>query len=88
MLFVDYGPGVVPFVTPAERDFYGEFEWLQPLAEGGMGTVYLAEAKLHNNARCVIKQLRSDPNRSEEELEEARRLFLRVSKISAHQKSR
>ncbi len=81
MLFVDYGPGVVPFVTPAERDFYGEFEWLQPLAEGGMGTVYLAEAKLHNNARCVIKQLRSDPNRSEEELEEARRLFLREVEI-------
>ena len=81
MLFVDYGPGVVPFVTPAERDFYGEFEWLQPLAEGGMGTVYLAEAKQHNNARCVIKQLRSDPNRSEEELEEARRLFLREVEI-------
>lgn len=68
-------------MTSAERDFYGEFEWLQPLAEGGMGTVYLAESKRHNNARCVIKQMRSDPDRSPEELEEARRLFLREVEI-------
>jgi len=75
---VEYGPfGVAPSVTSAERDFYQDYEWLQPLAEGGMGTVYLAEDKRNDHARCVIKQMRSDPSHAQEERDEARRLFLR-----------
>ncbi len=61
----------------SKRDFYSEYEWLKPLAEGGMGTVYECEDKRNNRKRCVIKQMRSDDARSPEELEEAKRLFRR-----------
>lgn len=45
-----------------------------------MGVVYLAEDKLTNNSRCVIKQLRSDST-SEEERSESMRLFRRESQL-------
>ena len=53
--------------------------WLEPIAEGGMGIVYLAKDKTRNSAQCVIKSLRGDiaERKNDEEIREAKRLFLR-----------
>ncbi|MDZ4835913.1 MAG: serine/threonine-protein kinase [Candidatus Melainabacteria bacterium] len=59
-----------------ERDFYEEYKFSYPIAEGGMGSVYMAE-DTRNHRQCVIKQMRGIDVRSSEELEEARRLFTR-----------
>jgi serine/threonine protein kinase len=59
-----------------ERDFYEEYKFTNPIAEGGMGSVFLAE-DIRNHNQCVIKQMRGIDVRSPEELEEARRLFTR-----------
>ncbi len=58
------------------EDWFARYKFLQPLGQGGMGTVYLAEDKRNGNSNCVIKQLinkHSDPG----ERAEAVRLFKR-----------
>ncbi len=59
-----------------ERNFYEDYKFTNPIAEGGMGSVFLAEDTRNHN-QCVIKQMRGIDVRSPEELEEARRLFTR-----------
>lgn len=69
--------GVVqPYMPRLGRDFYEDYKFTNPIAEGGMGSVFLAE-DTRNHKPVVIKQMRGIDVRSEEELEEARRLFTR-----------
>ncbi|HMO23244.1 MAG TPA: protein kinase, partial [Candidatus Melainabacteria bacterium] len=56
--------------------WFDRYKWCEPIAQGGMGVVYLAEDKGNGNARCVIKQLRSDTE-SPDEMQEGTRLFKR-----------
>ncbi len=42
----------------SESSWLDNYNWLQPIGEGGMGAVYLAEDKRNNNAPCVIKQIK------------------------------
>lgn len=56
--------------------WFDRYKWCEPIAQGGMGVVYLAEDKGNGNARCVIKQLRSD-SESPDEMQEGTRLFKR-----------
>ena len=60
--------------------WFDRYKFCQPLGQGGMGIIYLAEDKQNANAPCVVKQLIStstDP----EEREEAIRLFMREVQI-------
>lgn len=63
-------------MTRPERDFYEDYKFTNPIAEGGMGSVFLGE-DTRNHRPVVIKQMRGIDVRSAEELEEARRLFTR-----------
>lgn len=65
----------------AVRDFYKDYKLINPIAEGGMGLVLLAEDNRANNAKCVIKQMRKPDAQTQEELDEARRLFTREVEI-------
>lgn len=42
----------------SEESWLDNYNWLQPIGEGGMGAVYLAEDKRNGNAPCVIKQIK------------------------------
>lgn len=59
------------------QEWTSKYTWLEPIAQGGMGQVFLAEEKGSGNTRCVIKQLRSIDRQSPEERSEAQRLFRR-----------
>ncbi|MBZ0188478.1 MAG: serine/threonine protein kinase, partial [Candidatus Obscuribacterales bacterium] len=67
-------------MTDDYSDWFQRYKWCEPIAQGGMGVVYLAEDRADNNGKCVIKQLRSD-NDDNEELSEAMRLFKREAQI-------
>lgn len=61
-------------------EWFNRYTFIQPLGQGGMGVIYLAEDKKHDRARCVVKQLISkytDP----EEQREAVRLFQREADL-------
>jgi len=63
-----------------EQDWFQRYKFCQPLGQGGMGTVYLAEDRANQNIQCVIKQLTNkygDPA----EHAEAVRLFQREAAI-------
>jgi len=63
-------------VTKNSDDWFARYRFCQPLGQGGMGTVYLAEDKEHDNAQCVVKQLISK-SADQSENDEAIRLFKR-----------
>ncbi len=67
-------------MSDSGRSIYQDYKFLEPLAEGGMGTVFLAEDR-RNNGRCVIKQLRTMENATAEEIQEAERLFDREASL-------
>ena len=60
--------------------WFQRFEWLEPLAQGGMGTVYLVEDRSRNRTRCVVKQLRCASN-DKDDISEAQRLFKREAEL-------
>jgi len=67
-------------VTSDSTDWFTRYKFCQPLGQGGMGTVYLAEDRTNGNIQCVIKQLTNkytDPV----EHSEAIRLFQREAAI-------
>jgi len=67
-------------VLDSSDAWFGRYKFCQPLGQGGMGIIYLAEDRERNNDQCVIKQLiskYSDP----EEQEEAVRLFRREANM-------
>ncbi|HEY9677093.1 MAG TPA: serine/threonine-protein kinase [Drouetiella sp.] len=60
--------------------WFQRYRFCQPLGQGGMGIIYLAEDRSANNAPCVVKQLiskHSDPD----EHDEAVRLFKREANM-------
>lgn len=60
--------------------WFQRYRFCQPLGQGGMGIIYLAEDRTAGNAPCVVKQLiskHSDPD----EHEEAVRLFKREANL-------
>ncbi|HEY9785882.1 MAG TPA: serine/threonine-protein kinase [Candidatus Obscuribacterales bacterium] len=61
-------------------DWFVRYKFCQPLGQGGMGVIYLAEDKAKNNQQCVVKQLISKPTNSDEQAE-AERLFQREVEI-------
>jgi serine/threonine protein kinase len=63
-----------------QEDWFGRYNFCQPIGQGGMGVVYLAEDNSRGRSRCVIKQL-SSKNFSNEEQTEAIRLFSREAEI-------
>lgn len=63
-------------MTRLNDEWFDRYRFCQPLGQGGMGVIYLAEDKNNNNSQCVIKQL--IPKGSDvEEHDEAKRLFRR-----------
>ncbi len=68
-------------INPIEGDDWSQrYTFRQVLAQGGMGIVYLAEDKEHENTLCVIKQLILRPA-SKYEHEESIRLFKREAEV-------
>ncbi|MGE0265629.1 MAG: serine/threonine protein kinase [Candidatus Obscuribacterales bacterium] len=67
-------------MTDSYSDWFQRYKWCEPIAQGGMGVVYLAEDRNDRNSKCVIKQLRSDTE-DHEELKEAMRLFKREAQL-------
>ena len=60
----------------SSADWFQRYRFCQPLGQGGMGVIYLAEDKSQGNAQCVVKQLISKPSNPDEQFE-AERLFKR-----------
>lgn len=67
-------------MTKKPDPWFLRYKFLQPLGQGGMGTVYLAEDLQNNNALCVVKQL-NNKNEEPEEQKEGERLFKREIEI-------
>ncbi len=67
-------------VIQSSADWFQRYRFCQPLGQGGMGVIYLAEDKSHGNAQCVVKQLISKPSNPDEQFE-AERLFKREVEI-------
>ena len=67
-------------MVESSDEWFQRYKFCQPLGQGGMGIIYLAEDKRSNNGPCVVKQLISkyiDP----EEHQEAVRLFQREASL-------
>ncbi len=60
----------------SSADWFQRYRFCQPLGQGGMGVIYLAEDKGQGNRQCVVKQLISKPSNPDEQFE-AERLFKR-----------
>lgn len=60
----------------SSADWFQRYRFCQPLGQGGMGVIYLAEDKSQDNLQCVVKQLISKPSNPDEQFE-AERLFKR-----------
>lgn len=73
-------------VSKNSDDWFARYRFCQPLGQGGMGTVYLAEDKENSNAQCVVKQLSKSADQAEQD--EAVRLFMRevdmLSRLKHH----
>lgn len=63
-----------------QTDWFARYKFLQPIGQGGMGTVFLAEDKFDNGATRVIKQMNHKAG-DEFEQSEAVRLFKREAEI-------
>jgi serine/threonine protein kinase len=63
-----------------DNDWFARYKFLQPIGQGGMGTVFLAEDRSQGNATRVIKQMIHKPG-DEFERSESVRLFKREADI-------
>jgi serine/threonine protein kinase len=70
-------------VSKIPDDWFDRYKFCQPLGQGGMGIIYLAEDKQNGQAPCVVKQLIST-NTDSEERDEAIRLFMREVHMLSH----
>lgn len=64
----------------SSADWFQRYRFCQPLGQGGMGVIYLAEDKAQGNIQCVVKQLISKPSNPDEQFE-PERLFKREVEI-------
>ncbi len=67
-------------MTQTTGDWFSRYKFRQPLGQGGMGVIYLAEDKARNNALCVVKQLIMGEDEPDEHAE-AVRLFEREASV-------
>lgn len=63
-----------------ESAWFSRYKFCQPIGQGGMGTVYLAEDRSNGNTPCVIKQLTNKYVDAHQQ-SEAIRLFKREASI-------
>lgn len=63
------------------NDWISRYKFIQPIGQGGMGTVFLAEDRLGNNVTRVVKQLIHKSSGEDADKKEAVRLFLREAEI-------
>lgn len=67
-------------MTVSSAEWFQRYRFCQPLGQGGMGVIYLAEDKAQGNIQCVVKQLISKIGNPDEQTE-AERLFKREVEI-------
>jgi len=67
-------------VSDTTAEWFARYRFCQPLGQGGMGVIYLAEDRRQSNTQCVVKQLISKPSDAHEHAE-AVRLFRREANI-------
>jgi len=63
------------------NEWISRYKFIQPIGQGGMGTVFLAEDRLNNNTTRVVKQLIHKNTGEDAERKESVRLFLREAEI-------
>ena len=70
-----------PEYSVSDNDWISRYKFIQPIGQGGMGTVFLAEDRKDGNATRVVKQLIHRSTGDEFERRESVRLFMREAEI-------
>ncbi len=56
---------------------------INPIGQGGMGSIYLAEDQRLEGRKCAIKVIKGDPDATEESIEQTREQFFREASVLA-----
>ncbi len=56
---------------------------INPIGQGGMGSIYLAEDQRLDGRKCAMKVIKGDPDATEESIEQTREQFFREASVLA-----